>query len=181
MDDAKSARRRGNNEDYYQYSPLGIFSDSHFTHPLPYNEEQNVNSARAGSIGFGINIDSQGPTNYAGYQYQSYQSQAPTSMDLDILSAENYHESPYSRGIPSRRVSGSTQVYGGLLVDKPCDVKVPSPPAGMKSRRSTKKEASKSASADETGTRQRGRPRLDNRDQTATEVSLHSIWANLPN
>lgn len=173
MDDAESARRGGTNEDYYRYSPLGIFNDSYFTQPLPFNDDQNVDFAQGRLSQFGMNADLHGATNYAGYE--SYQMRAPTPMDLDVLSAEDYREGPYSRGIPSSRVSGSTQVYGGLLVENSGDVKSPSPPADMKTRRSTRKEVSKSTSADETGTRQRGRPRLDNRDQTATEVSLHQI------
>ncbi|KAL2039285.1 hypothetical protein N7G274_007953 [Stereocaulon virgatum] len=167
MDDAESARRGGNNDECYQYSPLGIFNDSYFTQPLPFNDDQNVNFAQGSLSQFGMNADSQGATNYAGYE--PYQIQASKSMDLNVLSAEDYREGPYSRDLPSSRVSGSTQVYGGLLVENSSDVKSRSPPADITIRRSTRKEVSKSTSADETGTRQRGRPRLDNRDQTATE------------
>ena len=171
MDDAESARRERHDE-YYRYSPLGIFNDSYFTHPVPYNEEQDVTLAQAGSTGFGMNIDSQCAANYVGYQ--PYQTQVTVPMDLELLSAENYQEGPYDRELQSQHVSG-TQVYGGLLVGSPVEAKAPSPPATTKTRKSSMKETSKSSKADEHITRQRGRPRLDNRDQTAAEVSLYRV------
>ncbi len=172
MNVALSARGRGGNDAYYEYSPLGIFNDSYFTQPLQYNHEQNVNFVQPGDPGFVV--DPLGPANYPAYYpaYLPYQSQAPALMDLDLLSAENYQEVPYDQGFSGQRDNGSIQLFGGLLASSTHETKVPSSPASMTTRRSSKKATPKGAGADETATRQRGRPRLDNRDQTAAEVCL---------
>jgi hypothetical protein len=174
MEDEESARRR--NRGYYGYSPLEIFSDSYFTHPL-HHDEQSTNFEPEN-----LGIEDFGATNFASSTgsvaqqtdyHQPYQSQTP--MDLDLLSAENYHEGVYPQSSSRARSSGSIELYGGLLATSPEVTEPTSPPTTMKTRRS-KKEAS---SADESGTRQRGRPRLDTRDQTAAEVFFLNLIMNL--
>jgi len=159
MDSRESASR--SNDEYYSYSPLGIFSDSYFTNPVQY-DERNTSFPPVGlrTEGFGASVPQQG-------DYQPYQTQTP--MDLHLLSAERYQEGIYPHRSPRARGSGSIELYGGLLAMSPNEIEPTSPPMNMKPRRS-KKETSKSTSADESGTRQRGRPRLDTRDQTAAEV-----------
>ena len=165
MNEALSARGRGGNDEYYEYSPLGIFYDSYFTQPMQYNYAQP---------GHPVVVDPPRPANRPAYcpDYLPYQSQAPAPMDLDLLSAENYQEVPYDHRFSEQHDSGSVQMYGGFLASSTHETKVPSSPTSMTTRRSSKKDIPKGVSADETATRQRGRPRLDNRDQTASEVCL---------
>ena len=172
MNEALSAGGRGGNDEYYQYSPLGIFYESCFPQPVQYNYEQNVNYAQPGHP-FGV-VDPPRPANRPAYcpAYLPYQSQAPALMDLDLLSAENYQGVPYDQRFSEQHDSGSVHMYGGFLPSSTHETKVPSSPTSMTTRRSSKKGISKAVSADETATRQRGRPRLDNRDQTASEVCL---------
>ena len=169
MNEALSARRRGGgNDEYYEYSPLGIVYDSYFTQPVQYDREQKVNYAQTGHPG--VVVDPPRSANCPAYL--PYQSQAPALMDLDLLSAENYQEGPYNQRFSEQQNSGSVQMYGGFLASTTHETKAPSSPTSMTNRRSSKKGTPKGVSADETATRQRGRPRLDNRDQTASEVCL---------
>lgn len=172
MNEALSARGRGGNDEYYEYSPRGIFYDSYFTQPVQYNHEQIVNYAQTGHPA--VVVDPPRPAYCPAYcpAYLPYQSQAPAPMDLDLLSAENYQEVPYNQRFSEQHDSGSVQMYGGFLASTTHETKVPSSPTSMTTRRSSKKGTPKGVSADETATRQRGRPRLDNRDQTASEVCL---------
>lgn len=179
MDNASNAESSRSREDeYYNYSPLEIFNDSYFSHPVPYDEQNSRSFARGGlrTEGFGV-------TNYTGLTdstpqqipqqipqqmvYKGYQTQTP--MDIDVLSAENYQEGVYPRRRSRDHDSGSIELYGGFLATSPNEKDSGNPPTTTKNRRS-KKEIS--ASADESGTRQRGRPRLDTRDQTAAEVHV---------
>ena len=174
MNEALSARGRGGNDEYYEYSPLGIFYDTYSTLPVQYNHERNVNYVQTGPPG--VAVDPPRPANRPAYcpayctAYLPYQSQAPALMDLDLLSAENYQEAPYNQSFSEQHESGSIQMYGGLLASTTHETKVPRSSTSMTTRRSSKKGIPKGVSADETATRQRGRPRLDNRDQTASEV-----------
>lgn len=172
MDNASNAESsRGRRDEYYNYSPLEIFSDSYFTHPMQYGEQSSTNFPPGG-----LGIEGFVATDYTGsapqqfphqIDYQGYQTQA--AMGLDVLSAENYQEGVYPQRSSRARGSGSVELYGGFLAPSPSQVEPTSPPTTMKTSR-PKKE--KSVSADESGTRQRGRPRLDTRDQTAAEVLI---------
>ena len=172
MNEALSANGRGVNDAYYEYSPLGIFYDSNFTQPVQYTHEQNVNLVLPGHPGFVVETPS--PANRPAHwpAYLPYQSRAPALMDLDLLSAENYQEVPYDQGFPEQHDSNTIQTYGGFLARGTPETQVPSSTTNLTIRRSGRKGIIKSASAEETATRQRGRPRLDNRDQTAGEVCL---------
>ena len=172
MNEALSARGRGGNDEYYEYNPLSILYDSYFTHHVQHNHEQNVNYARTGHPG--VVVDPTRPTDCP--TYLPYQSQAPALMDLDLLSAENYQEVPYNRGFSEQHNSGTVQMYGGFLASATPETEVPSSPPSMNNRRSSKKGIPKGVSLDETATRQRGRPRLESRDQNASEVCLLTPW-----
>ena len=176
MNEALSAGGSGGNDEYYEYSPWGAFYDSYSTQPVQYNYEQIVNYAQTGHPG--VVVDPPHPTNCPVYcpAYLPYQSEVPALMDLDLLSAENYQEVPYNQSFSEQHDSGSVQMYGGFLASTTHGTKVPNSPTSMTTRRSSKKGIPKGVSADETATRQRGRPRLDNRDQTASEVCLLFSW-----
>ena len=176
MNEALSANGRRGNDEYYEYGPLGIFYDSYFTQPVQYNHEQNVDFVQSGHPGFVV--ETPGPANRLAYcpAYLPYQFRAPALMDLDVLSAENYQEVPYDQGYSEQRDSSTIQTYGGFLARSTPETQVPSCTTNMTTRRSSRKSNLKGASADETSTRQRGRPRLDNRDQTAGEVCLLISW-----
>ena len=166
MDNEETARRR--NREYYGNSPLEIFSDSYFTQAVQYDEHScSFAPAGLGIQGYvGANYAHQVPQQT---DYQPYQGSNP--MDLDLLSAENYQEGLYPHNISPVNGSGSIELYGGLLATSPIEINPRSPPTAMRSQRS-KKDAS---SADESGNRQRGRPRLDTRDQTAAEVIVSIV------
>ena len=168
MNEALSASVRGGNDAYYEYNPLGIFYNSYVTQPVQHNYEQNVNFVLPGHPGFVV--ETPGPANRPAYL--PYQSRAPALMDLDLLSAENYQEVPYDQGFSEQHDNGTVQTYGGFLARSTPETQVPSSTTNMTTRRSSRKGITKGASAEETATRQRGRPRLDNRDQTASEVCL---------
>ena len=168
MNKTSSARGSGGNGEYYEDDPLNIFYDSFFTQPVQDNQEQNINYAQAGHTG--VVVDSPRPAYCSAYL--PYQSQASALMDLDLLSAENYQEVPYNQKFSEQQSSGTVQVYGGFLASTTHETKVPSSPTSMNNRRSSKRGIPKGVSADETATRQRGRPRLDNQDQTTSEVCL---------
>ena len=169
MNEALSASGRGNDA-YYQYNALGIFYDSHVTQPVQYTYEQNVNFVLPGHSRFVV--ETPGPADRPAYcpTYLPYQSRAPTLMDPDLLSAENYQEVPYDQGFSEQHDSSTVQTYGGFLARVTPETQVASSTTNMATRRSSRRGVTKSATAEETATRQRGRPRLDNRDQTAGEV-----------
>lgn len=169
MNETLSASGRGGNDAYYEYSPLGIFYDSQ---PVQYNHERNVNFVLPDYPGFVIETPS--PANRPAHcsAYLPYQFRAPALMDLDLLSAENYQEVPYDHRFSEQHDSSTIQTYGGFLARGTPETQVPSSTTNMTTRKSSRKGILKSASAEETATRQRGRPRLDNRDQTAGEVCL---------
>ena len=100
-------------------------------------------------------------------------------MDLDVLSAENYQEVSFDRGSSEQLDSGNTQLYGGNLASSTIETKALKPYTSMKTRRPSKKNAFQGVSTDDSATRQRGRPRLDNRDQTAAEVCPRGLTASV--
>lgn len=90
-----------------------------------------------------------------------------------MLSAENYYNEVFAASAPHGEQAGRNQWLGGLLANRAPHRN--SARAGMpgnkKAGGAAKKEKSQSASPDgSNGARQRGRPRLDTRDQTAAEV-----------
>ena len=172
MNEALSARGSGGNDEYYEYNPLDIFYGSYFDQPVRHNHEQNVNYAQTGHAGVVVNPPR--PANCP--TCLPYQSQASAHMDLDLLSAENYQEVPYNQGFSEQHNSGTVQMYGGFLASATPEIKVRSSLPSMTNRRSSRKGIPKGVSPDETATRQRGRPRLDNRAQNASEVCLPSPW-----
>lgn len=173
MDEAESAQSP--NEAYYQLSPFGFLNDSYFTQPQynPYASQQAGTSAR-----LGLGTEYSGAAHFtapiAPFQvpagYQTYQPREP--MDPNLLSAESYQENTYENMNPGRRQGGSTQLYGGFLASSSSHGGgASSPPAtNMRTRRTSKKENPKGSATEESSVRQRGRPRLDTRDQTAAEV-----------
>ena len=111
------------------------------------------------------------------YDYTAlYNGQPP--MDVNHLSSESYSEVPYAKTHSMEPGGDNTPLYGGLLPTIPqrgdeSGTKATRP---VRSRKSSKREDPHSISPDEsTAARQRGRPRLDTRDQTAAEVSLLDI------
>ena len=111
------------------------------------------------------------------YDYTAlYNGQPP--MDLNLLSSQSYSEVPYEKTDPIEPEGGNTPLYGGLIPTGPRSGDASSTRATrpVRSRKSSKREDPTSMSPDEsTAARQRGRPRLDTRDQTAAEVSLLGI------
>ncbi|MCJ1349302.1 hypothetical protein MMC31_007538 [Peltigera leucophlebia] len=95
-------------------------------------------------------------------------------MEFDLLSAENYHEGTYD-GTDVLGLEGQgNQWMGGVVQTLPQTSKPPKskkPSANPRGRQSTAERGKKKMSLDDVhGIRQRGRPRLDTRDETATEV-----------
>lgn len=96
-------------------------------------------------------------------------------MDLNLLSADSYYDGALNEANrqPEDR-NGSDQWTGGVLSTSSQPRKLTKQkelPANTKARQQPKRENSKTANTDESnGARQRGRPRLDTRDQTAAEV-----------
>ena len=170
--EAESARRR--NDEYYGFSPLGFLGDSYFTQTPYYSN----NPSESAHVGLGLEQPPQNytvpvsqivePTTYPHY-YPS------TPMDLDVLSADNYQRD-YAQVSPMQRGREHAPLFG-ITADNRLRTNTPSPPAGTKARR-PRKESLKGTSADEGNTaRQRGRPRLDTKDQTAAEVCILSSFS----
>ena len=168
--EAESARR--GNDEYYEFSPLGFLGDSYFTQSPYYSNNPNE-TARVGlglepSHNYTVPVSQiVEPTGYS-----SYYSQTP--MDLDVLSADNYQRD-YAPVSSIQRGREHAPLFG-ITADNRLRTNTPSPPAGTKIRR-PRKESLKGTSADEANTaRQRGRPRLDTKDQTAAEVCIVSCF-----
>ena len=172
--EAESARRGNGNDEYYEFSPLGFLGDSYFTQPPYYSNNPNANPNENAHVGLGLEASQ----NYTGPAsqivestgYSPYYSQTP--MDLDVLSAENYQRD-YAQVSSIQRGREHAPLFG-ISADNRLRTNTPSPPAGTRARRS-RKESLKGTSADEASSaRQRGRPRLDTKDQTAAEVCILS-------
>ena len=164
--EAESARR--GNDEYYEFSPLGFLGDSYFTQSPYYSNNPNENV----QVGLGLEASQ----NYTGRASQiveptGYPPYYPhTPMDLDVLSAENYPRD-YAQVSSIQRGREHAPLFG-ITADNRFRTNTPSPPPGTKPRRS-RKESLKGTSADEANSaRQRGRPRLDTKDQTAAEVCI---------
>lgn len=97
-------------------------------------------------------------------------------MDPNLLSAENYYNSlleASSSKADQENQEDRSQWLGGLLANRSSNSKSVGKSASVstKARRTSKEEALQSTSPDgSNGIRQRGRPRLDTRDQNAAEV-----------
>ena len=87
------------------------------------------------------------------------------SMDINLLSSENYHQIFQEHGDPIEAEGPSSQSYGGSST---IDRQPGQQRTRTRTRRGSKKDSAKSSSQDDTA-RQRGRPRLDTKDQTAAE------------
>ena len=164
--EAESAR--GGNNEYYELSPLGFLGDSYFTQSPYYSNNPNENAQ--GGLGL------ETPPNYTGPApqiveptgYSPFYQQNP--MDLEVLSAENYQRD-YAQVGSTQRGRVQAPLFG-ITANNSLRPNTPSPPAGTRARRS-RKESLKGTSADEANSaRQRGRPRLDTKDQTAAEVCI---------
>lgn len=164
--EAESARRRKNDE-YYGFSPLGFLRDSYSTQSPYYSDNPNETA----QVGLGLepspNYTGPAPQIVEPTGYSPYYPQTP--MDLDVLSAENYQRD-YAQVSSMQQPRREHAPLFGITADNMLRTTTPSPPAGTRTRRS-RKESSKGTSADEANSaRQRGRPRLDTKDQTAAEV-----------
>lgn len=101
--------------------------------------------------------------------------ESPAAMDLSLLSAETYYDGALDvSNLPTELHHGGNQPARPLQSSSSQPRKLTkqreSPP-NMKARQPFKRESSKTANVDDSsGARQRGRPRLDTRDQTAAEV-----------
>lgn len=179
--EAESARR--GNDEYYGFSPLGFLGDSYFTQS-PYYSTDPLDPNENAQVGLGPEPSS----NYTGPApqiveptgYSPFYPQDP--MDLDVLSAENYHQTEYSQVSSMQRGREHAPLFS-INADSRLRTITPSPPASTRARRS-RKESLKGASADEANSaRQRGRPRLDTKDQTAAEVcillSFDTVFCNV--
>ena len=173
-------------EETYEHTPPSISDDCNlgpllvdfnFDHPIqPYYHHPN---AFPPEHSLTTPIPSHGAQLYDSSTL--YNGQPP--MGLDLLSSENYRELPYentgsmnpegdnaplSRGqlAPAPQSDGRSSLVSQTRATKP-----------MRPRKPNKKEDTHSTSPDESNTaRQRGRPRLDTRDQTATEVFSLGIY-----
>lgn len=99
-------------------------------------------------------------------------------MNLDLPPSEDYPETTYEGTALMEAEGENAPLSGGLLPTSPQSddenslVRQGKATKPMKSRNPKKKEDTHSTSPDElNASRQRGRPRLDTRDQTAAEVS----------
>lgn len=94
-------------------------------------------------------------------------------MDLNLLSAETYDDGILNEATPQTEDhNGSNQWTGapGSNSTQARKLKQKELPANTRARPPSKRESSKTINVDEShGARQRGRPRLDTRDQTAAE------------
>ena len=168
--EAESARR--GNDDYYEFSPLGFLGDSYFTQSPYYsnNPAPNENAQVGLSLEPSPNYKGSAPPILEPTGYSPYYRQNP--MDLDVLSAENYQRD-YAHVSSMQREHAP---LFGIAGENRLRTDTSSPPASTRARRS-RKESLKGTSADEANsTRQRGRPRLDTKDQTAAEVCILSAF-----
>lgn len=96
-------------------------------------------------------------------------------MDLNLLSAESYYDDAViEANTQTEHQNGSSQWTEGLGSNSTQPRKLAKQTellANTRARQPSKRDSSKTANVDEpNGVRQRGRPRLDTRDQTAAEV-----------
>ncbi len=161
----------------YEDTPPSVAEDFTLGPPLDYFHFENpVQSNYYGPVPFAPYpaLNTPIPAHVAQlYDYTAlYTGQPP--MDLNLLSSESYPEEIYGSTGPE---GGNAQLYGGLLPTSPQSedghslVSQNKNIKPLRSRKPRKKEDAHSTSPDElNAARQRGRPRLDTRDQTAAEV-----------
>lgn len=171
------------NEAYYRLSPLSFLNDSYFIQP-DYENQQHGFSHIGGVVQPGPGIEYPGGIDYTASgspfslptNYQPYQLQHP--MDLNVLSVDNYREGVHAGTNINRQNEGGTQLYGGFLTNR---TRTPSPlRRNMRTRQNSRKDGSSGMPLEENSTRQRGRPRLDTRDQTAAEVRPSDLETHSP-
>lgn len=173
MDETEPAQSP--NEEYYQLSPLGFLGDSYFIQPNDEYQQREF-SQFGGSVHLGLDVQYPGGVDYTATtspfslpaNYQPYQSQH--SMDLNVLSADNYREGVHAITNWNRQDEGGTQLYGGSVASSHRR-RTPSPlQRNTRTRKNSRKDGSRGMPVEENSSRQRGRPRMDTRDQTAAEV-----------
>ncbi len=93
-------------------------------------------------------------------------------MDSNVLSAENYFGEIFEKSGPAGERKGRNQFRGSVMSQQTSSSKTArNVPGSTNTSRAAKKEKSQSTSPDGSGgMRQRGRPRLNTKDQTAAEV-----------
>jgi hypothetical protein len=100
-----------------------------------------------------------------------------TSLNMDILSASSYPEP--LRGEPNASGSRNPQLlYGGIVIGS-LEKQVSQMASGSQEESSSMKKQPRKgrrSSDDGDAKKQRGRPRLDTRDETAADVSLSLPW-----
>lgn len=181
--EAESASGGNENDEYYEFTPLGFLGDSFFTQSpyQNYNYNYSNHSNENAQIGLGhdpspiLNYPPSAPQTVEPTGHSPYYPQTP--MDLDVLSADNYQRdyAPVSSMQRMQRGREPAPLFG-ITADNRLRTISPSPPAGTRARRS-RKESLKGTSVDEASSaRQRGRPRLDTKDQTAAEVCILSCF-----
>ncbi|CAD6593266.1 MAG: hypothetical protein ASARMPREDX12_006966 [Alectoria sarmentosa] len=174
--EAESASGGNENDEYYEFTPLGFLEDSYFTQSPYHNYDYNYSnhSNENAQIGLGhdpspnFNYPPSAPQTVEPTGHSPYYPQTP--MDLDVLSADNYQRdyAPVSSMQRMQRGREPAPLFG-ITADNRLRTISPSPPTGTRARRS-RKESLKGTSVDEASSaRQRGRPRLDTKDQTAAE------------
>ena len=108
-----------------------------------------------------------------------YNGQPPMDLNPLSLSSKNSPNVPYVNTDPMEPEGDSTPLYGGLppIISQSGDASGTKATRPVRSRKASKREDPNSISPDESAAaRQRGRPRLDTRDQTTAEVSLLGIF-----
>lgn len=92
-------------------------------------------------------------------------------MDPDVLSAENYYHEVFAASSANGELEGRNQWLGGLLANRaPHGNPARGGTPGNKKAGGAAKKPQRASPDGSNGARQRGRPRLDPRDQTAAEV-----------
>lgn len=94
-------------------------------------------------------------------------------MDLNLLSAETYDDGALNGANPQTEDHNGSKQWTGALGSNSTQarkLKQKELPANTRARPPSKRESSTINVDESHGARQRGRPRLDTRDQTAAEV-----------
>lgn len=100
-------------------------------------------------------------------------------MDPDVLSAENYYNEVFAASSPNGELEGRNQWLGGLLANRaPTKNSARGGLPGIKKAGGAAKKSQSASPDGSIGARQRGRPRLDTRDQTAAEVQSSGTISN---
>lgn len=161
-------------DEYRHLGALNFLNDSYFSipqHQQLYGHEERRPPEQQEQLG--IEHTAFFPPFPGFASSQPHQSQV--AMDLDVLSARDFHEGPeqYGGRGPNQHETGEIQLWGGLVeTTNPHESPSRSPPATRRSRRISKKDDPKIGPVEDSSNRQRGRPRLNTKDQTAAEVGV---------